>query len=86
MKNKILLLISTWSLLLSPVFGQTFSELAGVAFTIDTRDSESEEWLTGGLFEVDTRDRFEFSLSSNSVFENQGAGIEKAQVGTPVSP
>ena len=76
MKNKILLLISTWSLVMSPVFGQTFSELAGVPFTINTRDSESEEWLIGGLFEVDTRDRFEFSLSSNSVLENQGAGIE----------
>ena len=76
MKNKILLLISTWSLVMSPVFGQTVSELAGVAFTINTRDSESDEWLIGGLFEVDTRDRFEFSLSSNSVLENQGAGIE----------
>ena len=76
MKNKILLLISTWSLLISPVFGQTVTELVGASFAIDTRDSESEEWLVGGLFEVDTRDRIEFSLSSNTVSENQSAGIE----------
>ena len=76
MKNKLLLIIAFWISFFVPVHGQSQTELVGGRTTVDTRDSILDEWLTGHVFEVDTRDSIELVLSSNSISENQLAGSE----------
>ncbi len=76
MKNKLLVLSAFWIILFSPAYSQNQIELVGEQTTVDTRDSILDEWLTGPIFEVDTRDALALALSSDSISENQPAGSE----------
>ena len=76
MKNKLLALSVFWIILFSPANAQNQTELVGGRTTVDTRASILDEWLTGRIFEVDTRDSLALALSSDSISENQPAGSE----------
>ena len=76
MKNKLLVLSAFWIILFSPANAQNQTELVGGRTTVDTRASILDEWLTGRIFEVDTRDSLALALSSDSISENQPAGSE----------
>ena len=81
MKNKLLVLSAFWIILFSPAYSQNQTELVGGRTTVDTRDSILDEWLTGRIFEVDTRDSLALALSSDSISENQPAGSEVGRFG-----